>query len=144
MPRDLRLRSGVVVPGRAVRLRAVRSSGAGGQNVNKVSSKVELHVDLGGILGLDTAAARRLRALAANRLDAGGRLVLRSQRTRDQHRNVGDVYDRLRELIERALVAPRIRRLTHATAASRERRLAGKKARGTLKQSRREGAAGDE
>ena len=137
MPQDLTLASGVVVPGRALQVRAVRSSGAGGQNVNKVSSKVELYVDLGGIEGLPPGALHRLRGLVAGRLAADGRVVLRSQLTRDQHRNVEDAYAKLRQLIERALIPPKIRRPTRSTAGARERRLTGKKARSAIKRFRR-------
>ena len=62
--------------------------GPRGQNVNKVASKVELRVDLAGVTGLSDPARARLRALAAGRLDADGRLLLTSQRTRDQLRNL--------------------------------------------------------
>jgi ribosome-associated protein len=137
VPQDLTLASGVVVPGRALQVRAVRSSGAGGQNVNKVSSKVELYVDLSGIEGLPPGALHRLRGLVAGRLAADGRAVLRSQLTRDQHRNVEDAYAKLRQLIERALIPPKIRRPTRSTAGARERRLTGKKVRSAIKRFRR-------
>lgn len=136
MPRGLVVAPSVVVPERALQVRAVRSSGAGGQNVNKVASKVELHVDLDAIDKLPPGALRRLRALAANRLGADGRLVLRSQATRDQSRNLEDAYAKLRELIAAALVVPKVRRPTRSTAGARERRLSGKKLRSALKRSR--------
>ncbi len=143
VPRDLSFDGGVLVRSRALQVRAVRSSGAGGQNVNKVASKVELHVDLGGIEGLPPGATARLQALVANRLDAEGRLVVRSQRTRDQHRNLEDAYRKLRDLVRRALRPPRPRHPTRPTAAARERRLTGKKTRGALKRSRREPIANE-
>ena len=91
---------------------AVRSSGPGGQNVNKVASKIELRVDLARVVGLPEAARERLRALAARRLDARGFLVVTSQRTRDQHRNLDDAREKVRALLARCLVAPRKRRPT--------------------------------
>src|SRR5262245_40987335 len=118
-------------------VRATRSSGPGGQNVNKVSSRIELRVDLDLVEGLDTAARARLAALAAGRLDAEGRLLLTSQRTRDQHRNLEDAREKARQLVARALVAPRPRRPTRATAAGRERRLRAKRRAAEVKRGRR-------
>jgi ribosome-associated protein len=83
MAEPIRIAKGILVPEAALEWRAVRSSGPGGQNVNKVASKVELRVDLGAVTGLSGPARARLRALAAGRLDADGRLLVTSQRTRD-------------------------------------------------------------
>jgi ribosome-associated protein len=124
---------GVRVPGSAITIRAARSSGPGGQNVNKVATKIELRVDLAAIAGLTDPARRRLRALAAHRLDGEGRLVVTSQLTRNQSRNLEDARGKVRALIAAALIAPRARRATRPTRASRERRLAGKKRRGVTK-----------
>ena len=134
---DFRIAAGIVVPASAVELRAVRSSGPGGQNVNKVASKVELHVDPGRILGLTDEMRARLLALAASRLDRDGRLLVTSQRFRDQPRNLEDAYAKLRGLVTRALVAPRLRRATRATSASRQRRLEAKRRDAEKKRLRR-------
>jgi ribosome-associated protein len=110
-------------------MRAARASGPGGQNVNKVASKVELRVALDRVVGLDPSARTRLLALAAGRLDADGRLLVTSQRFRDQPRNLEDAVEKVRALIARALRPPKPRRPTgHARPA--ERRLdAGRRPR---------------
>jgi ribosome-associated protein len=127
----------VRVPENAVAVRAVRSSGPGGQNVNKVASKVELRVDLGMIEGLPEDARARLRALARNRLDADGLLVVTSQRTRDQHRNLEDAREKVREIVLRALQRPKVRRPTRVSAAAKNARVEAKKKRGQHKRGRR-------
>src|SRR5512142_1996287 len=118
---------GCTIPDSAVSIRAVRSSGPGGQNVNKVASKVELRVDLGGIVGIHPEALARLRALCKNDLDAEGRLLVTSQLTRDQRRNVEDAREKVRSLVARALVRPTPRRKTKPTRGSVERRIEHKK-----------------
>jgi ribosome-associated protein len=127
---------GVRVPSAALSFRAVRSSGPGGQNVNKVASKVELRVDLALVEGLSPGARQRLAALAASHLDADGRLFVASQRTRDQHRNLEDARDKVRRLLVRALATPRPRRPTRPTVAAREGRLREKKSRASRKRGR--------
>jgi len=127
----------VVVPAAALSVRAVRSSGPGGQNVNKVASKVELRVDLARIEGLSAAARRRLEAATAGRRDALGRLLVTSQLTRDQPRNLEDAREKVRRLVAAALVAPKARHKTRPSAGARERRLASKKRQGERKRGRR-------
>jgi ribosome-associated protein len=131
------VRPGVVVPAEALSMQASRSGGPGGQNVNKVSSKVELRADLSRIVGLDAAALERLRAMAAGRLDAEGRLLVVSQRGRDQRANLDDAREKVRALVLQALVVPRRRRRTRPTRGSNERRISEKKRRGSQKASRR-------
>ncbi len=128
------------MPANAITWRAVRSSGPGGQNVNKVASKVELRVDLEGVEGLDDTARARLAILAAPRLDSRGRLLLTSQRTRDQARNLEDAREKVRRLVARALVTPKRRRRTRPSSAAVEQRLRAKRLRGVRKRER--GASG--
>lgn len=137
MPGRVHVAPGVWIPEAALSFRAVRASGPGGQNVNKVASKVELRVDLGGVQGLDAAARGRLAALAAARTDVEGRLVVTSQRTRDQGRNLEDARAKVRDLVGRALVPPKQRRATRPTTASREARLRGKRLAARKKAGRR-------
>src|SRR5512136_1074237 len=86
----------------AIEVHAVRSSGPGGQNVNKVSSKILLLVDLAGIEGLDAASRRRLLTLAGRRIDASGRLLITAQESRDRFRNLEDAREKVRVLVARA------------------------------------------
>jgi ribosome-associated protein len=127
---------GVRVPPSALEVRAVRSSGPGGQNVNKVSSRIELAVALDGIEGLPEGALARLRALAGRRVDAEGRLRVTAQESRDQRRNLETAREKVRALVERALVVPKARRATRPTRSGKERRLRAKKRDATVKAKR--------
>lgn len=134
---------GVWIPEAALTFRAVRAAGPGGQNVNKVASKVDLRVDLLGVVGLDPAARERLLQLAGARLDADGRLVVTSQRTRDQGRNLEDARAKVRDLVARALVPPKRRRATRPSIAAREARLRAKR-RIAARKAERRGERGEE
>ena len=137
MGEPIRIAKGILVPEGGIEWRAVRSSGPGGQNVNKVASKVELRVRLDSVSGLTAPARARLAALAAGRLDADGRLLVTSQRTRDQLRNLEDARDKVKKLVERSLKAPRPRRLTQPGPMAIERRLKAKRVRSVVKRVRK-------
>jgi ribosome-associated protein len=126
----------VRVPASAITVHATRASGPGGQNVNKVATRIELRVNLGAIEGLAEGARRRLHGLASRRLDAHGRLVVTSQLTRTRWQNLEDARAKVRDLIAAALIRPVPRRPSRPTRTSRERRIAGKKQRGAMKRLR--------
>lgn len=127
----------VRVPPEAIAFRAVRSGGPGGQNVNKVSSKVELRIDLALIEGLEPGAAERLRRAVRNQVDAEGQWIVTSDAFRDQPRNLEDARAKVQRGVAQALVAPRPRHATRPTRASQQRRVEGKKREGAKKKDRR-------
>lgn len=134
--RDLVITDALTVPGEQMALSFVRSSGAGGQNVNKVSSQVELRVQLEGC-GIPEPALERLKRRAGRRLTQAGELLITSQRYRDQSRNIEDCYDKLKRLIEEALVELPPRRPTRPSRGIIQHRLNEKHHRATRLQRRK-------
>ena len=114
----------------------IRSSGPGGQNVNKVASAVQLRFNLARSSSLPEDVKQRLRKLAGTRVNANGILIIEAKRYRTQSRNRDDAMDRLVALIKRAAVLPRPRVPTNPSRASRERRLETKRRRSVIKRLR--------
>jgi ribosome-associated protein len=128
----IRVTDRISIDEREIEERFIRSSGPGGQNVNKLSTAVQLRFDLRHSPLPDDMRARAER-LAGHRLTREGVVVITAQSHRTQERNRQDALDRLIELLRRASVAPTPRRATRPTKGSRERRLASKKNRSTIK-----------
>lgn len=122
----------------------MRASGPGGQNVNKVSSAVELRFEAARSPSLAPAVKVRLKRLAGRRWSSDGALILQCDETRSQARNREIIRQRLAALIQQALVAPKRRIATRPTLGSQKRRLKAKKVRGTVKANRGAVARDDE
>jgi ribosome-associated protein len=131
----IRITPSIVIRGHELSERFVRASGPGGQNVNKVSTAVELRFDVGASSLPDDAKARLI-ALAGKRMTGGGVLVIDSREHRTQGQNRAEARERLAELLRQAVARPKSRKKTKPTRAARERRHAGKVQRARVKRGR--------
>ena len=125
-----------IIPDRDLSVSFVRAGGPGVQNVNKVSSAVQLRFDLYGTLALKPKVKERMRILAGRRLTYDGAILIIARTTRSQEQNRRDAEDRLAEMICTALIEPRIRFATKPTHASKVRRLVHKTRRSGIKKNR--------
>jgi ribosome-associated protein len=133
---DLAITPSLKIPEAELRLSFARSSGPGGQNVNKVSSKAVLHFDVAASPSLPTDVRQRFLEQFRSRITTLGEVVIHSEEYRDQPRNIQACYDKLRQMVLSVLRPPKKRKATKPTKGSKVRRLKEKKARSDIKAGR--------
>lgn len=136
MPDDVIISDEITIPASELTLTAMRSQGAGGQNVNKVASAIHLRFDIANSRALPADVRERLLALNDQRITDDGVLVIKSQSHRTQERNRRAALERLAALVETVLVPPQPRKKTAPGPKARERRLDAKRRRAAVKKSR--------
>ena len=133
----LKVNDNIHIDERFIEIRYVRSRGPGGQNVNKLNTRAQLIFHLNDCTDLAPAVKQRLQKLAGRRMTTDGRMIMQSDRYREQGRNRQECLDRLRRLILKALTPPKPRIPTKPSRAAKEKRLSDKKRRGQVKSYRR-------
>jgi ribosome-associated protein len=128
---------GLTIDENEIQMDFIRSSGPGGQNVNKVASGVQLRFDVAASPNLPEEVKQRLRGIAGSRITEDGTLIIEAKRYRSQEQNREDAVARLVTLLQKATEKPKPRRKTRPTAASQAERIDSKKRRGAIKRARR-------
>jgi len=136
-PNGVELAPGVTIDPGQIHLQYARSSGPGGQNVNKVNTKTELWISIAALTGISESARARLAKLAGHRLTQSGEIHIAADNHRTQEANRAEAFDRLRELIVQALHEPKRRKKVKISKAAKRRRVDAKKRRGAIKSNRR-------
>ena len=126
----------ISIPDEEIDITAIRAQGAGGQNVNKVSSAIHLRFDINAS-SLPEVYKERLLALRDKRISKEGVLVIKAQKFRTQEKNRNDALERLQEIVKTATVVPKVRRPTKPTKSSQKKRLDSKAMRSKTKALRR-------
>jgi len=133
----LKINDNVSIPLAEIEISAIRSRGAGGQNVNKVSTAIHIRFDVPASSALSDNDKARVLRLRDQRISKEGIIVIKSQRFRSQDKNRSDALEKLAEMIRKALVEKKPRKPTKPSTRSREKRLDEKTKRGRLKETRR-------